>query len=215
MALNPSVLTTLATAKDELGITDASKDGVLERQIHAASDAIRGFCHRDFARRIFGPSNPERVAGHGRPLLVLSLTPILSVEKITVEGVLQDPATYFVDDPDAGFVRLNLGVWPWTGLTQPGITGQKLPDSERPAILVEYTGGYVTPEQARADPLFTRDLPHDLEEACIFTIATWYRQRGTDLNRVQLAGAGMTQTWTRHALPVPVQEMLAPWRRVV
>jgi len=50
MALSAHALTTLAAVKDFLKIdnTDSQYDGLLERMINAASEAIEGYCQRSF-----------------------------------------------------------------------------------------------------------------------------------------------------------------------
>ena len=47
-----------------------------------------------------------------------------------------------------------------------------------PGLTVEvvYEAGYITPEQARKG-VGERDLPYDLEEACIATVMSWYSRR--------------------------------------
>jgi hypothetical protein len=68
MALASNALTTLATVKDELGISDTSQDDRLGRLINVVSDAIEHYCGRLFQKtsRIETIAPSERCASCSR-----------------------------------------------------------------------------------------------------------------------------------------------------
>lgn len=196
--LSAHALTTIETLKAELGIPaeDTSRDQQLARYINAASDAIRAYCGRDFARA----QRTEYLTGSGRSALLLSLFPLVEVHRVAIG---EQEITDYQSDAELGILRRAAG-WPCADL---------------PNILVEYTGGYVTPEQARQDPELERNLPHDLEEACIVTAATWAMHQGTprDATILQVEQIrvhfGTREAGGESLLPTPVQRILDRYRR--
>lgn len=198
--LSAHALTTIEALKEELGIAvdDTSKDKQLARYINAASDAIRAYCDRDFARA----HRTDVRKGSGAPALLLRLFPLVEIHHVKIDE--ETVADYRVDR-DTGVLWRADG-WPSASI---------------PNIEVEYTGGYVTSEQAREDEQLERTLPYDLEEACIVTAATWASQQGTPRDatmlqveqiRVQFGGRG-GQDAAQSLLPKPVQYLLASYRR--
>lgn len=196
--LSAHALTTIETLKAELGIPadDTSSDKQLARYINAASDAIRAYCSRDFARA----HRTDALQGSGAPTLLLSLYPIVEVHSVKVGD---EQLTDFRVDAEAGM------------LWRPG----GWPSSNAPNIVVEYTGGYVTPEQAREDDELERNLPYDLEEACVVTAATWALHQGTprDATILQVEQIrvhfGAREGEFESLLPIAVRRLLGPYRR--
>ncbi len=211
-SLSPHALTTLEAVKEELGIDagDASNDNYLVRLVNSVSDAIERYCDRHFEKA----SLTEKVAGQGSQRVLLSRTPILSVTSVTLSGSVLASSDYEVE-AEAGMLFRASG-WPWSAMRRPDIVQDQYPGSETRNIEVAYTGGYVLPkdENPAANPPVVRTLPYDLEEACIATVKTWFRAKGADLNRTSRRLIDVGDTWDRRALPKPVEEMLAPWRRI-
>src|SRR5690606_1123170 len=100
--LSAHALTTIETLKAELGIPadDTSSDKQLARYINAASDAIRAYCSRDFARA----HRTDALQGSGAPTLLLSLYPIVEVHSVKVGD---EQLTDFRVDADRKSTRLN------------------------------------------------------------------------------------------------------------
>lgn len=196
--LSPDALTTVPALKAELSIPaeDSSKDELLARAIEAASDAIRRYCHRDFARKTV----TEQLVGHGTASLIVSLTPIVTVDSIELYGEavpLEDVAI----NATAGLITRRYGVWP---------------EAVAPNVVVTYMGGYVTPAQADADPGLTRDLPHDIEAACLIIAATRIQSMGQPVDAQILQVEQIRVHWSeggRQGIPQQAAMLLEPYVR--
>lgn len=167
-----SDLTLPATVATELAGGVLSSDPRLPRLIAVASEAIA----RHLDRRLhYGAAISEKVKAFGRPRLVLDVTPIVAITSITLADgtVVTD---YSRENDLAGFLYRR-GGWSSSGLARGGLPPQNdlAPGTEESAITVVYGGGWVCPAQAG-----TRNLPYDIEEACIQAIAGLYRGSGKD-----------------------------------
>lgn len=193
--LSPDALTTLEALKTELGIPadDTTQDEALARAVNAASDAIRRYCRRDFARS----EVTEQLQGNGSPRLLLARTPVVDVF-----------AMHLWDDPidlDTITIDRDSGI----------LTGRNVwPESDVPNVTVEYVGGYVTPAQASAGQ--DRDLPFDIEEACLIIASTRVQAMGQPVDaqimqveqiRVHFSDGG------RQSLPLAATVLLDPYVR--
>lgn len=174
MALPVSVLTTLATVKDELGITDATEDIRLERYIQVASDAIVRYCRRKLHRET---GIIEKHAGAGFPRLFLDRLPLVSVTEVKLdESVITD---FDLVDLATGLLYRDAG-WTRRAFRAAGIVQQPVTGTDDENIQVTYVGGFITPE---GDPgQGTRDLPLDIEQACIDTVTSIRANRSRDSN---------------------------------
>lgn len=134
-------LTDLATAKDELSITDASSDAWLTRALAQVSAAIGVYCKRGFAPEcvqdafdIQQDPYPYQTPG-GFPSLELTRWPLLGLVSVTQTIALGTPQTLVQDtdfrlDPTNGrLLRLN----PFTGVVT---LWEALP------VSAVYTAGY-------------------------------------------------------------------------
>lgn len=194
--LSAHALTTVEALKAELSIPseDNSRDTVLARAVNAASDAIRRYCRRDFARTEI----TEQLTGRGSPALLVSLSPVVSLEVVAICGEEIDLENFTVDRA-AGIIERRHGVWP---------------ESDRPNISVTYTGGWVTPAQATDE--LKRNLPHDIEEACLIIAANRVQSMGQPVDaqilqveqiRVHFAEGG------RQGVPQQAAMLLDPYVR--
>lgn len=205
MALSKHALTTTNMAASS--VEEASPE-TIEFLVNAASDAIRRYCNRDFVQQII----IEHVPGYGTPRLMLKLTPIREIQEIRVSDTVAPPESYAIEDADAGFVRVQGGVWPWTAVVGSGPLAMRASASEYAGITVVYTGGFVTPAQAEANPELERNLPYELEQACLQLISAWHHERQRDPGVVseKLGSLGLT-----YGIPAWMHPLLAPWKRVV
>lgn len=185
MALELNALTTLATAKDELGSTanDAATNARIERYINAASSIFERLTNTQW---YYSAAAVERVPGWGDPVLELRQhLPILSVSEIRWDdgetSEVVDADDYRVVRPDLGEIELIKGRWTDTRLWRQDIVAHRVSGSDEPNYRVTYEGGYVTPEQARIDGSLTRTLPYDVEEAVLDYVAMLWSRRGQDL----------------------------------
>lgn len=212
MTLAANALTTVAAAKDELGIAalDTSQDTYLETLINRSSSAIERFCNRSFYR---DAATVENLEGYGGMKLVVSRTPIVSITSIAYNGAALDAATYEIHDADAGIIRF-LGPILWTTVVLPNIKRDAYPGEERKLYRVTYAGGYTIPSGG------AYTLPEDLVEACLLAVVDRFRRKGRDpsvqserLMSYSVSYANDPET-LETGLPPAVRGLLAPWRRV-
>lgn len=209
-------LTTPATAAAELGITQS--DARLKRLISVASSAIRRYLERPLLH--YAAGHVEKVPGFGRPRLVLSRTPVLSVASVVLDGATFAASEYSIEDADAGFLWRS-GGWPSTASVQGGLVqSDPAVGFERAGYVVTYTGGWVTPAQADTagwgGP--ARSLPEELEQACIDTVTALYRSGGNDpsVSSESMGDYSVTYRDSHQAgvIPARAMPMLDMWRRV-
>lgn len=155
-------LTNLEAVKLTLGISDNSQDELLGSLIAAASDFVKSYTGREFALQTV----KESLAGRGLPDLILSLTPIVEVEKVEFDDTeIED---WVVLDKEAGFIQRKAG---FTSTIIGYNTINRFPSSyEEKRWHVTYTGGYVLPSFGCSQG--QRNLPHDLERAVIGMVKT-------------------------------------------
>lgn len=209
MALEAYALTTVAAAKDELGIKDDAQNPVLERLIHTASSLVARHCNRVLH---YEAALQELVPGYGRQLLFLSRTPVVSVATISLDGTTVDSSTYSLRSGLAGLVYREAG-WEWTAGYAPGLVGPALvAGSEAARYLVTYAGGYVTPVQA-SGPL-TRNLPYELEQACLYTVVHMHRLRGKPKAAMVETADADKDVWAGLGIPEMGKALLQPHVRV-
>lgn len=227
MALNADALTTVRELESELGLEPGTQTRAVERAINAASAEVARIAER-VLHRVSGVV--DRVEGHGGSHLVLPRAPVVSITSIvrladdgTTTEETYDATSYDLEDADAGIVFRAMG-WPWTATRRDGVSAAPVAGSERASLRVTYTAGWITPYQASATggSVGTRDLPYDLEEACLIAAVTRYRGRGRDraVVREQLGpesvtfaapGANSPGSW----LPPEAYQIAAGYRRTL
>lgn len=220
MALSKHALTTIEQAKYQIN-DNSITEGVVERLINAASDAIRRYCNRDFAFQTI----TENVVGYGSSRLMLQLTPVVAVAYITGPNGQVYEGPLDIEDPGAGFVVVPGNMRLSTGDISSGPLGMPAGVAERARLQVTYTGGYITPAQMNPEASLTQyyahpaqvienacTLPYDLEQACLQLVAAWHheRQRDPGVTSEKLGSLGMT-----YGIPTWMHPLLAPWKRVV
>jgi hypothetical protein len=140
----------------------------VERYINTASEAIERWCGRRFARAIV---LAEKSQPRGSPRLLVARCPLVSVQAIRYDGDALDPTTYAIEDAAAGIIYFD-GAPAAADLAFPGSIGRDpVLDSGEYLLEVDYTGGYLLPGAVG------RDLPYDLEHACLLTVAHMWRLR--------------------------------------
>ncbi len=225
MALSSHALTLTDTVKDELGITGSTLDSVIERLINAASREMERIAGRHFERVT---AQQDMVASFGSTKLILPRAPVSSVSAIAeldIEGnvvLTYDASTYRVDDAEAGLVERPQG-WDSTAQMAWGVRLHALQGSERKSIRVTYDAGWITPWQEDAaypgGSVGTRDLPEDLEEACIQAACHLYARRGESMaiKSEKMGDASVTYVDTAHKtgswLPPGALDVAMAYRR--
>lgn len=187
------LLSTLEAVRAEVGAADLSDDaaGALLAQ---ASSALGRYCRRSFGRvTLLETVYPDRDWE-----VVLSALPIGAVVEVTADGVPLPPERWELD-PGAGVLqRLDPD-----GCMRRWCTRR---------LVVQYTAGWLLPGQEG------RDLPAEVERACLLTIAAWHAACGRDplMRSESYEGIGST-SWLdpregSEALPPQAAGLLAEYR---
>ena len=163
-------LTDLASLKTHLGITTTDADDQLTDAILAASDAVA--THIGYAP--LQQTYRETVAGFGSRTLMLSRTPVTAVSALYygTTGLLVDPASYVIDNAEAGFIVRDQG-FPWSAGVEWDLEGHVAPRSEKKVFIVEYTAGWTFSTGSHT-------LPNDLEHAALECAKSLYLGRKRD-----------------------------------
>ncbi len=144
-----TALTTLAAAKQYLGVTSQGSDPLITRLIPSASSLVQNFCSRIFPITSYSGLLMD---GSGSDTLVLPDYPIISVSSLTVDGVSIPAAssmqsTGYVSDDKAIFLasgqrirrgRRNVQVSFQAGYRQ--TVQAVIPAGNSPALLVQDPG---------------------------------------------------------------------------
>ena len=190
-------LTTLATVKTELGITDTDNDAWLQTKITQTSVAIASACRRVFQQ--------ETVADYFNlgwrscdEALVLSRFPVNEVVSVTESNSVLAADQYDVDSSKGMLYRMR-------GDCRSAWTGGR--------IAVTYSAGYV---------LLTT-LPHDLEQACILLVKQNYFAKTRDplIKSVAIPGVSTYDYWAGSTgkgggggMPPEVQTLIEPYKTI-
>lgn len=207
------LLTTVRAVRTELELAvDVARDGLLLRLIRDASAAIETYCGRTLAKQTY----LETLAGQGSTLLMLKVTPIISVASVLNLGTAI--TDWSIQDPKAGFLYREKG-WRWTAQYGGFFGDQPLAGSETLDFAVTYEAGYTLP------PIAAATLPGDIERAAIQTVKAWYLSRkepavagalvGKSVDDLSLQYAAPTETLGAEHLPPAVRGLLGPHRRAI
>lgn len=151
-------LTTVATAKAALGVSGTADDVFLVELITEASGAIRRYCNRVFAKETV-----VETIRLSRALDAVNLVrwPVTAVASVVEDGTTLQTVDYETDLETGLVYRLDANdrrrVW----------TAGKL--------VITYQAGYILPSATSG-----RNLPSDIEAACIALVRFLYFRRGTD-----------------------------------
>lgn len=151
-------LTTLAVVKDELSISDGSKDASLSRYITSASAAAAQYCNRIFqvetVKDEFWPGRDGSPVINGIDAVQLSRHPVVTVATVIENAVTMVDGTDFrVDYASGQIIRLNSDLYPTRWCAWP--------------ISVQYNGGFST-------------IPSDVADAVIRMVTKRYQAKGRD-----------------------------------
>lgn len=187
MALSDKALTTVASAKDYMGLLDDDSDYVIELLINSVSEDIEKRCRRTFRQT----TQTEKVIGSSGHNLLLACYPVTAVSAVTIDGVAVALTEYEILAESGELFRID-NTWP---------------SSEHRNITVAYTGGYVLPgqENKTATPPVVRNLPYDLETACIKMVAVDFQRRGSEHLQTEVLGplrSDFLADYPRHVLDV-------------
>jgi len=198
VSLAAHALTTVANVREVVG--SAMDTDRIERAIMAVSEAFAKHTGRDLH---YSATVTEFHAGTGTTKLYLNRRNITAVASVYIWSEVQTVATmdsvlpgalvletvYRTAANDAEGLLVRHGGWPIAAGSWPDLTGQPNLSHRGKNVRVVYSGGYVTPNQAG-----TRDLPYDLEEACIREV-TGRLTRPTPGLRAERTPGGWSQSW--------------------
>jgi hypothetical protein len=170
-------LVDLADVKDELGITDGSKNALLGRYISSASASASQFCNRVFPAETMTEQfwaqrdrRPQHMIPAGLQILQVSRWPIQSVTSVTENGIVLVKDTDFkIDAVNGQLIRLDLNGYPRPWPACP--------------LVVVYVGGF-------------SEIPVDVQDAVIRMVTSRYARKGRDPNLKQRNIPGVIeQSW--------------------
>lgn len=162
-AAESKLLTTVTNFKELIGKSDTVDDTLLAKIISRASNAVVGYCGREFAKQTY----TETLKGDGTPFLRLSRIPIVSITSVSYQGVAVSASDYVVNEPEQGVVTNLNSYWQYTGYKY--------------EYSVVYVAGYVLPSFATG----TVDLPPDIEQAVLEVAKIMWFSRKDDLSVTQ------------------------------
>ncbi|MFQ5452255.1 MAG: phage head-tail connector protein [Candidatus Paceibacterota bacterium] len=186
MAVAANALTSLTTAKDHLGITDASQDTRVERWIDTASQMIE----KATDRVLYSKSHTEVQDGRGSKSILLRQYPVTAITSLHIDSQgtfdansLIAAADYAQRDEDELVLR--------SSTFKRGLQN----------IQIVYTAGFST-------------IPADLENACLELIEFMYDRRGD--RRVGVASKSKRDENITFITKIPefIMQMIEPYIRV-
>lgn len=194
-----SALTTLEAVKAELSLSGPGDDAWLTDTIARASATIERYCGRVFALETV--QETFRI-DRATDLLVLSRWPVAAIVSIVAGGVGLAADGWEVDADNGDLYRIGVGdrrkVWP-IGKT-----------------VVTYRAGFILPGAEG------RDLPADIEAACIALCARAFHAKGRDPALRSYENPDVEsysfvdpdRLLTVDGIPADVAERLRPYRQV-
>lgn len=195
-------LTVLETAKRELGISpsDTSQDEAVTALIKQASGIVADYCDMVFGAEEIQETFFSDYPGEWKRSFMLSREPVVSIDGVTVDGVLLDPSQYRMAT-DGHLHRLEPIIgwchWHWTS-----------------EVVVDYTAGYVLLDA----------LPYGVERAALTLIKQYHFAAGGDpsvrsedipgVRSVTYAVGSFAGSGGGASLPDDVVALLRPHRRL-
>lgn len=192
-------LVTLATMKDELGVTGSATDARIGRWITEASGQIDAYLDRTLAQETVTETfRWEGIERRVDPVL-LQRYPVSAIASVTEDAdTALDPDLYELDSATGRLWRLDAA-------------GCRVRWQCSVRLVIAYTGGYALPA----------DVPAPIEIACQRLVKQRWYGFGQDpnLRRTQTDGVG-TDEWfapTSGApgLPAEITDLLDPFRRMI
>lgn len=189
MAYSETALTTLATLKAYVGITDSAADAVLTSMITRASTLVCRYIGRD---EVFTKSKTETLNGNGGSFLMLKLRPITAITSVTVNGTVIPPSA---GAGQPGYLFDERGVYLVGYVFSRGVQN----------VTIVYTGGI---DQSHPDVAI-------LEQATMeIVFLKWKRRDHVDLQSTSMNGI-QTASYTMKDIPAESKLALSSCRSVV
>lgn len=202
-----NALTTVAQAEAIIGETTVDTIYL----VNAASEICEQYAGRKFYR---DTAIVEKVpADASSPVITVARPPINSITSIVYGSATIDSSSYEIRDSDGrlGHIYSINSTWTPTTLSMMDIGRTIVPGYERYYYTVTYDGGWYTAKQDDVDGSGTRNLPYDIEQACI-AIVGWLNHnitRDPSVVSESLLGSSVTYHgqangggWLRHNVPL-------------
>lgn len=213
---SPLDFLTLARAAERLKVS--SSDPELPAFITAASSALAGWLgYEAHLREGVEETAPSRGGVH----LWLRSGAIRRLLNVEVDGAELPASAYALDSATEGRITRRCGRWPFTGTWTYGVEPLPLASHDTGQVLVRFDAGWVTPGQvalaieADAGSTLVSDLPPELEEATLITLAALQRPAGRDPNVVSRSTGSGSVTWRADpsAVPLLAQQLVRRYRK--
>lgn len=149
--LETYALVTLDNAKDFLGITDSSKDDLLEILINQATDYIENECNRRFESTVY---TEQEYSGRGIKTIQLDEFPVITFTLLEVNNNTDNTDNWSEIDTDNYWVEEDTGILTKTTNYAKGNKNYR----------ATYTAGFTT-------------IPHDLQFACMMLVSETFNKR--------------------------------------
>lgn len=200
------LLTSLDAVKTTMGITNDDGDPLLLDIIKAASQFVVSYTGRDFALQTV----KESKISNGDPELLLSITPIVEIEKVELDDHTIDGWVLY--DAEAGIIQRRGG---FQSTNLPFGTINRFPSSyAEKRWHITYTGGFILPGWGSSHG--ERNFPYDLERAVIDMVKAQVKTANLDTGMTRYK-IGETQiTWAAEgagSLPKSAENVLNYYRR--
>lgn len=212
--------------REELGTTATSEDARMNRLILRASAWAETYVGRDLRAQIY----QETVPAFDSPYLMLSRYPIIAVLRMfdttaTCTATEYCSTMYRIEDSEAGILSRDAG-FTWTADRRQsasdlslGLTEAILPGRETKPWLVEYVAGYIFPQAATSNGIYTTQggttstaptLPTDLGDAVLLK-AKQYFEGGGDIKSRKVGDLQIQYVDRRDR---ELEELISPFRSV-
>jgi hypothetical protein len=181
---DPRDLTSLANLQAWLNLSPTTDTDLLGRLITASSLFIQSSLDRTIAEAAY----TEVRDGTGGRVLALAVTPVASVDSVTIDG---RPVPSAMDVTTPGYLF---------SATRVALIGRRFCKGLG-NVTVSYTAGYA-------------ETPPDIEQACLALAGQRYRER----DRIGLSAKGLAGETTQFAvrdMPPDVATVLAQYRKVI
>jgi hypothetical protein len=185
-------LTVLATAKQELGVTDGWNDARIAQLIVQASSTIAGYCNRPEGFGLATWRETLRQVWH-RECLILRRDLAPSITTLVEDGVTLTATDYFLE-----------------GSLVYRLKSDRVVDWSASKIVITYDAGFT----------LVSDLPAEIERACLTTVQALFSAVARDpmIRSESAEGVGarsyLDPRAGMEALPPQAAGMLSAWRRL-
>lgn len=194
-------LTTLERVKAELGITDSSKDSILNSKIDEASSDVEAYLGYSVKRETVSERFWQPRAFEAPEYLLLDHTPVATITSVTLDDVVIDTDLYRLDSDTGQLYALDSFGYPDCWLICKD-------------CIVAYSGGYLLPGESG------RNLPFAIEAAVVELVQSFWFSRGRDalIKEEEIPGVMRQSFWVGAVgaageLPPSVVSKLSPFRR--